>query len=1847
MSAAPLVDVPGTRFDGFDMDGCAILGDVLVAVLLVTLVGHALWVLFAMILMIFRGMFGLGTKSGDSATRRRTTTDVLYQLYYAGQIDAATLSRVLQALGNRSVQLPPTQAPPQAALPVEAAPVAKPAELVQLPIGNQPHVPPPLPTFAPAVPIPAEEIRPVPPARPMPPPPAAPPPQPRRPLSEVLGTFMQEANIRWGELVGGLLVVGCSIALVRTFWSSIADHPWLKLGVFAAVTVAVFTVGLYTEHRWKLPTTSRAILIIASLLVPLTFLAVLVQSQGGLDTLTLLGTALAMAVFGVLLYAAGRVLTPDYSIPYAVGILGAAAAQVVLSRLSGTTPASLVLHASIPLAFYVGANGSSAFFARRNGVFDASFADRMLILLGVTTFAAIPALWHVFPHGDALPTFRILSPLFPVAAAPALAIGLMLWNRLTEPRLFSRRIAGTAILLGGVLLLAAAVVVAWPGRSAGVLCALYGLAALAVAVLTGRNTVTWLGAALLLLAVFIWPDIDHAKQTGHLLLGYGSMCMAMALMATPLPQARRALASSLSLACAIAACVAVAYTLFLLPAETHNLDRPEITLHLLWASGLWLAASLALSSGPLYGLFQVGLTLTASATFFAAGSNDPLSWAALRDVLLGIGILAPLWAASRKLLADAGLRADHPALVARADSPMPAILLGGLILLAAAAVLPGILHEFASVASTSRPYFVKEATTWCLAALVVVSIVATLRDRLAIRSDAGLMISLLGILALIAGMFAEVQASASAWRWFSAAAMLGMSVPLWMRLARPDASLKPAMLALTLTPILALTIYPAQLSLSGIHFVGPDRSTMYGHMGNAANYLIPLAVAVAVLLAHAIRDRSAGTALVSALVLNLAVSLGYALHITTSGRQFVDADLVRLLQLNFIATSVFGLLWPLILRNGDTARPGAIASSDQVPPVPSLAGVGDARTYGNSADENTAGTRCDGSTTAPVWPIVAQLAVGVVPLLVMLALGESQVLFDPASPPIIVRAIASPLGLFAAIFLGSVATWTQRRIAGRISTLSLVLILLGLGNLACFAAARHGGWMAVHMLLSARLAAPWLLLAIGWVLMHSLAMPDIAAETSPVSGPLARLLGWQRAGHNITTACTIVAILGIALSLFTQTGDPARPLWCLVGLAVAAFLAVCLAVWTLQSWFLAAMGILLNVAAGVWLVHRAPTPSLDLDFISANTITLAIGGILALGAELFILRPMRGDVVRRTRFSWHALACLLATIALGGLSAITLLGMPFRGAVFSTPVMVSFMLGSATLLAALCLYDEDAWCTTPCLYTLGLCAIIHAFDQLNARLSLAPWYLPATLAIYSVGAALLYNIRASLVDILGSIGVPRRNNWPASRPGWLAVTTIIIMVLIYVPALPVVFLGRVMLERLAMGAAAFCSSLAIGVLAAEPGRPTLKRLALTLTSLGVVLWFLSWIDPHTRATQLNWLTMAMAAFAMVTVATALIPHRLLGEEHEWTAAAKSVIPFLGAATGLCLLATFICEFINYQPAPVHPIMAWPAFLLVGAAILGLAVLSMLCAFRPEFDPLSLSDRARGKYVYAAEILFTLAFIHIRLIHPEWFSHRFFARFWPIILLAVAFTNAGVSEVLRRRLRTALAEPFTNVGGLLPMGIVAGFFFADTSLASLDLTTALLLIGAMYAALAIARESFVFSILAVLAANGALWRFLNTTQFMGFLQHPQLWLIPVAVSVLAAAYLNRRQLRPEQLSSIRYVSLIVIYLSSTADVWINRHDAAPWLPLLLAGFAVAGVLAGIALRIQSFLFMGSAFTFVAVAALIRLAARQVHSIWPWLVAGILLGAGIVVLFALFEKKRTEMLGMIGKLKEWER
>jgi hypothetical protein len=71
-----------------------------------------------------------------------------------------------------------------------------------------------------------------------------------------------------------------------------------------------------------------------------------------------------------------------------------------------------------------------------------------------------------------------------------------------------------------------------------------------------------------------------------------------------------------------------------------------------------------------------------------------------------------------------------------------------------------------------------------------------------------------------------------------------------------------------------------------------------------------------------------------------------------------------------------------------------------------------------------------------------------------------------------------------------------------------------------------------------------------------------------------------------------------------------------------------------------------------------------------------------------------------------------------------------------------------------------------------------------------------------------------------------------------------------------------------------------------------------------------------------------------------------------------------------------------------------------------------------------------------------------------------------------------------------------------------------------------------------------------------------------------------------------------------------------------------------------------LRVRAFLFLGTGFLLLALFAMIWHAAVDLEQTWLWAVTGILAGAMIITVFALFEKKRQEVLRLVEQLKEWK-
>ncbi len=148
--------------------------------------------------------------------------------------------------------------------------------------------------------------------------------------SEVIQSFLAAHNIRWGELVAGMLIVVCSIGLVISLWNTLVQtHRVIPSLIFLGANAAIYAAGLYTLSRWRLRHTSRAVLVIATLLVPLSVLAGLAAAGTNVnavqltDPITLSAIALASAIYIFLLYLSGKALSRrTYAAPMAISVAG-------------------------------------------------------------------------------------------------------------------------------------------------------------------------------------------------------------------------------------------------------------------------------------------------------------------------------------------------------------------------------------------------------------------------------------------------------------------------------------------------------------------------------------------------------------------------------------------------------------------------------------------------------------------------------------------------------------------------------------------------------------------------------------------------------------------------------------------------------------------------------------------------------------------------------------------------------------------------------------------------------------------------------------------------------------------------------------------------------------------------------------------------------------------------------------------------------------------------------------------------------------------------------------------------------------------------------------------------------------------------------------------------------------------------------------------------------------------------------------------------------------------------------------------------------------------------------------
>ena len=351
-------------------------------------------------------------------------------------------------------------------------------------------------------------------------------------------------------------------------------------------------------------------------------------------------------------------------------------------------------------------------------------------------------------------------------------------------------------------------------------------------------------------------------------------------------------------------------------------------------------------------------------------------------------------------------------------------------------------------------------------------------------------------------------------------------------------------------------------------------------------------------------------------------------------------------------------------------------------------------------------------------------------------------------------------------------------------------------------------------------------------------------------------------------------------------------------------------------------------------------------------------------------------------------------------------------------------------------------------------------------------------------------------------------------------------------------------------------------------------------------------------------------------------------------AALTVITFAGA---FLFLALQYANFDHDTGSGIGVSQAVGLLAVLFAMVLGLLMIAIV----PKRDPFSLSLEGRQGYVYAAQAVCVIAAVHLYLSMP-WLLQTGLLQYWPYLAIAVSLVCLVISDLLKRRGLEVLSEPIFRTAAMIPV-FVAIAYWSIKSEANAALT--FLLAGLIYLGIAIRFKAVWSGLIAMVLGNLSLWLFYSQ-QSVEFTDHPQLWLIPPAFCVLLGTWIERGRLPQKQLTAIRYACVFVIYLSSTSEILINGISQHIWPPMVLAVLSIAGMAAGIMLRVRSFLFVGVSFLFVSVIAMVSHAQQRLDHVWPWWAFGIVTGAAILVMFGLFEKRRNDLIQVGKRMREWD-
>ncbi|MDX2010052.1 MAG: hypothetical protein SFW67_07680 [Myxococcaceae bacterium] len=910
------------------------------------------------------------------------------------------------------------------------------------------------------------------------------------------------------------------------------------------------------------------------------------------------------------------------------------------------------------------------------------------------------------------------------------------------------------------------------------------------------------------------------------------------------------------------------------------------------------------------------------------------------------------------------------------------------------------------------------------------------------------------------------------------------------------------------------------------------------------------------------------------------------------------------------------------------------------------------------------------------WATLATMALGVT-IAGALGVTPDRVLFAVivtlVATPALVPAVTVPVaGLLSSLFIVAALPDAQRGTA--FSVVALAAALVGLvdrvpsARRVCFNGSSAAWWAVVTsaVLTVPALAldplVPWVPLALGALLPQLWGLASTRRWLHALSLPLSvwGAIWGVELGLPVLLVAPPALALGLTFLARPSTSAPrdlAFDRLTLVGALVSAAGTVGLAnVEALSSWLVLPWVVaLLALPVGALAIRLVAVAAVMVALPDASFAVPVVGLLLVVGALLRHVPASAARALGARSIEWSEWAALASAM---GLAAVVATRAPSS---LSHGVLVATLAASGVLLGALPL-------VTVALVVAGVA--LPGFVE-TGTLALAPWAWPLALLVAVGGAALRWpGVGAAVEAGLGRVG---RSASDVASWVWLGGVGLVVLALPQgqllwaAPALLLLSTPRpaesvaaalLLAASVAVALPLPVAGALIGALGAglawlgalrrddEPSRAWLH----TGWVLGVLSLALS-ADLHAWGLPVSWGLAAVTAWAVHRVFPAA---RWLAWSLVW-AASHAVLAWAGLAlsTGapvalilpwFALASTLVAVVPSLRPwVPQHAGLG-VALRAVSVLELALAMLAAPGGFEREAVAalaavgvglwLAVRDAKEDEPagVWLGTLALTCGFVAARVLWgasvglPE-----------SVAALVLAFVAGVVSGRVAEPLG-AVSTALAQVARWWPLlGLLTAPWGSSTSLSVL-----LVAMAVHYVVLAQAEASKGFaSVLAAVTFNAAV-----VVQWVGLgWGEPQYLLIPAGLSGLVLVHVFADELGEVWAARLRAVAIGLVY---AAAAFRPLALDAPWAFFLCVALCVAGVGAGVALRLRSFVTLGSVFLVTTVVAtLVRWGVRE-----PRLGALFLSGLGLAVVafMVVVTTKKAELLERYkrvrGALERWE-